>query len=138
MPTFNENSGLPDHDHREVSQDEIPYGGSKEKMEKATLLRQSNKKIKELILIRDGHYVSAEMFQMETEESPDYRDISFDDVGMDSLDQVEFMMEIEKEYGVSIPDEEAARCKIFGDAYDLLQEKLKGKQKSKVEKVIKE
>ena len=38
------------------------------------------------------------------------------DLGADSLDTVELIMEFEKEFGVSIPDEEAQKISTEGDA----------------------
>ncbi|VBB47416.1 acyl carrier protein (ACP) [uncultured Paludibacter sp.] len=38
------------------------------------------------------------------------------DLGADSLDTVELIMEFEKEFGVSIPDEEAQKIATVGDA----------------------
>lgn len=38
------------------------------------------------------------------------------DLGADSLDTVELIMEFEKEFGVSIPDEEAQKFSTVGDA----------------------
>ena len=38
------------------------------------------------------------------------------DLGADSLDTVELIMEFEKEFGVSIPDEEAQKNSTVGDA----------------------
>ena len=38
------------------------------------------------------------------------------DLGADSLDTVELIMEFEKEFGVSIPDEEAQKITTVGDA----------------------
>lgn len=38
------------------------------------------------------------------------------DLGADSLDTVELIMDFEKEFGVSIPDEEAEKIKTVGDA----------------------
>lgn len=39
-----------------------------------------------------------------------------DDLGADSLDVVEFVMEVEKKFGVEIPDDEAAKLNTVGDA----------------------
>jgi acyl carrier protein len=39
-----------------------------------------------------------------------------DDLGADSLDQVELVMAFETEFGVDIPDEEAEKIKTVGDA----------------------
>ncbi len=39
-----------------------------------------------------------------------------DDLGADSLDQVELVMAFETEFGIDIPDEEAEKIKSVGDA----------------------
>lgn len=52
------------------------------------------------------------------------RDASFtDDLGADSLDTVELIMEFEKEFDITIPDEEAEQIETVGDAVDYLEEK---------------
>lgn len=52
------------------------------------------------------------------------RDASFtDDLGADSLDTVELIMEFEKEFDITIPDEEAEQIETVGDAVDYLKEK---------------
>ena len=38
------------------------------------------------------------------------------DLGADSLDTVELIMEFEKEFGISIPDEQAEKIATVGDA----------------------
>ena len=38
------------------------------------------------------------------------------DLGADSLDVVEFVMEVEKEFNITIPDEEATKMTTVGDA----------------------
>lgn len=38
------------------------------------------------------------------------------DLGADSLDTVELIMEFEKEFGINIPDEEAEKITTVGDA----------------------
>jgi acyl carrier protein len=49
------------------------------------------------------------------------------DLGADSLDLVELIADIELEFGLdTIPDEVAQKIKTVGDAYDRLQEALKG------------
>lgn len=51
-------------------------------------------------------------------------DASFtDDLGADSLDTVELIMEFEKEFDLTIPDEEAEKIATVGDAVDFLKEK---------------
>jgi acyl carrier protein len=47
------------------------------------------------------------------------------DLGADSLDTVELIMEFEKEFGIVIPDEEANKISTVGDAISFIEEKLK-------------
>lgn len=55
------------------------------------------------------------------EESDITRDASFtNDLGADSLDTVELIMEFEKEFDITIPDEDAEKIATVGDAYDYL------------------
>ena len=47
------------------------------------------------------------------------RDASFtNDLGADSLDTVELIMEFEKEFDMTIPDEDAEKIATVGDAVD--------------------
>ena len=67
-------------------------------------------KIKDIIVDRLG--VDAEKV---TEEA------SFkDDLGADSLDIAELVMELEDEFGTEIPDEEAEKINTVGDALDFI------------------
>ncbi len=43
------------------------------------------------------------------------------DLGADSLDTVELIMEFEKEFDISIPDEEAENIQTVGQAVDYLE-----------------
>ena len=43
------------------------------------------------------------------------------DLGADSLDTVELIMELEKEFGISIPDEEAEKISTVGDAIERIE-----------------
>jgi acyl carrier protein len=47
------------------------------------------------------------------------------DLGADSLDKVEFIMDVEKEFGISIPDEEAEKLQTVGQAIAYLEENVK-------------
>ena len=47
-----------------------------------------------------------------------------DDLGADELDKVEIIMEIEKEFGISIPDEEAVELQTVGDVVNYLENNL--------------
>lgn len=46
------------------------------------------------------------------------------DLGADSLDIVELIMEFEKEFKIQIPDEDAERIGSVGDAINYLSERL--------------
>ena len=53
-------------------------------------------------------------------------DASFtNDLGADSLDTVELIMEFEKEFDCSIPDEKAENIQTVGDAIAFLEEEAK-------------
>ena len=55
------------------------------------------------------------------EESEVTTEASFaNDLGADSLDTVELIMEFEKEFNLSIPDEEAEKIVTVGNAVDYL------------------
>ena len=72
-------------------------------------------KIKEIIVDKLG-----------IEESEITDSASFtNDLGADSLDTVELIMELEKEFNVSIPDEEAEKIQTVGDAVTYLKDNVK-------------
>ncbi|MCI6603755.1 MAG: acyl carrier protein [Clostridiales bacterium] len=47
-----------------------------------------------------------------------------DDLNADSLDIVDLVVELEHEFNLSIPDEEAERIKTVGDAVEYIQNNL--------------
>ncbi|HWG51761.1 MAG TPA: acyl carrier protein [Gemmatimonadaceae bacterium] len=52
-------------------------------------------------------------------------DASFmEDLGADSLDTVELVMEFEKEFDIDIPDEDAEKLRTVGDALNYLKGKV--------------
>ena len=51
-----------------------------------------------------------------------------DDLGADSLDTVELVMELEKEFGIEIPDEDANTIRTVGEAVKYIEDKEKAKQ----------
>jgi len=56
------------------------------------------------------------------EESEVTDEASFtNDLGADSLDTVELIMEFEKEFNLSIPDEEAEKIETVGDAITYIE-----------------
>ena len=63
-------------------------------------------KVKDIVLDKLG-----------TEENKITEAASFmDDLGADSLDTVELIMEMEEEFGIEIPDEKAEKLATVGDA----------------------
>ena len=44
-----------------------------------------------------------------------------EDLGADSLDQVELVMALEEEFGMEIPDEEAEKIQTVGQAIDYIK-----------------
>ena len=46
------------------------------------------------------------------------------DLGADSLDTVELIMEFEKEFNISIPDEQAEKISTVGDAIQYIEENI--------------
>lgn len=47
------------------------------------------------------------------------------DLGSDSLDTVELIMEFEKEFGISIPDDQAEKISTVGDAIAYIENNAK-------------
>lgn len=47
-----------------------------------------------------------------------------DDLGADSLDNVELVMAFEEEFGIEIPDEAAEHIQTVGDAVKFIEQKL--------------
>ena len=60
------------------------------------------------------------------EESEVTNEASFtNDLGADSLDTVELIMEFEKEFGISIPDDQAEKIGTVGDAVSYIESHVK-------------
>lgn len=50
------------------------------------------------------------------------------DLGADSLDTVELIMEFEKEFNINIPDDKAETIQTVGDAINYIESELKEKK----------
>ena len=60
------------------------------------------------------------------EESAVTNEASFtNDLGADSLDTVDLIMEFEKEFGISIPDDQAEKITTVGDAISYIETNVK-------------
>ncbi len=60
------------------------------------------------------------------EESEVTNEASFtNDLGADSLDTVELIMEFEKEFNISIPDDQAEKISTVGDAVGYVEQHVK-------------
>jgi acyl carrier protein len=69
-----------------------------------------------------GKVVSIIVDKLGVEESEVTNEASFtNDLGADSLDTVELIMEFEKEFNLSIPDEEAEKIESVGDAVSYIE-----------------
>jgi len=47
-----------------------------------------------------------------------------DDLGCDSLDELELIVELEKIYNISIPDDEAENATVISDYYELVEQHI--------------
>jgi len=66
--------------------------------------------------------------QMSVDKSEITRNTSFvNDLNADSLDTVELVMELEDEFDMTIPDEEAEKLKTVGEAIDYIKRHIDGK-----------
>jgi acyl carrier protein len=71
--------------------------------------------------------IIAEQLMVELDEVTD--DASFiEDLGADSLDTVEMIMEIEDEFGIEIPDEDAEKIQTVGKAIEYVKKKVEAQQ----------
>lgn len=76
------------------------------------------KKVKAIIVDKLG------VEESEVTESANFTN----DLGADSLDTVELLMEFERVFGIKIPDEETSTITTVKDAIDKVKEKLASKE----------
>lgn len=77
-------------------------------------MKNLEKKVKEIIIDKLG------IEESETTDSANFTN----DLGADSLDTVELIMEFEKEFNISIPDEDAEKIGTIGQAVSYLKENV--------------
>ena len=64
--------------------------------------------------------------KMGVEESAVVEEANFaQDLGADSLDTVEMIMDFEKEFGITIPDEDAEKIQTVGEAIAYIEKNAK-------------
>mgnify|MGYP000854497238 CR=1 FL=1 len=79
---------------------------------KVTIMSEIESKVKAIIVDKLG-----------VDEAEVKPESSFtNDLGADSLDTVELIMEFEKEFGISIPDDKAEKIATVGDAISYIEE----------------
>ena len=82
---------------------------------KLTIMSEIESKVKAIIVEKLG-----------VDEAEVKPEASFtNDLGADSLDTVELIMEFEKEFGISIPDDKAEKISTVGDAISYIEENAK-------------
>ena len=85
------------------------------KLKKRIIMSEIESKIKQIIVDKLG-----------VDEAEVKPEASFtNDLGADSLDTVELIMELEKEFGVNIPDDMAEKISTVGDAIKFIEENQK-------------
>ena len=77
-------------------------------------MKNLEKKVKEIIIDKLG---------IEESEATDSANFT-NDLGADSLDTVELIMEFEKEFNISIPDEDAEKIGTVGQAISYLKKNV--------------
>ena len=78
-------------------------------------MSEVKQKVKDIIVSKLG------VSEAEVVESASFTN----DLGADSLDTVELIMEFEKEFGISIPDDKAEKISTVGDAISYIEENAK-------------
>ena len=84
------------------------------------VLEDSDVATREEILAKVVQIVSDQMGVDKTEITAETSFV--DDLNADSLDTVELVMELEDEFDMSIPDEEAEKIKTVGDAIEFIKQ----------------
>ena len=74
----------------------------------------------------DAKVIAIIVDKLGVEESQVTNEANFQtDLGADSLDTVEMIMEFEKDFGISIPDEDAQKIATVGDAIAYVENAMK-------------
>lgn len=65
------------------------------------------------------------MEQLKIDESLLHPDLSFEELGADSLDMFDLLTAIEAEFDIELDDESFEACETLGQMMDLIRERLK-------------
>jgi acyl carrier protein len=85
----------------------------------------TNKKQEQMSDVK-SKVISIIVDKLGVEESEVVNEASFtNDLGADSLDTVELIMEFEKEFNIAIPDDQAENIQTVGDAISYIEENAK-------------
>lgn len=104
---------------RELKEKKKNYGAYK-RVEKSKPIKEYERLSKDYIQTRMTEIIVDKLGCEEIDVKPK---AGFqDDLGADSLDAVELLMEFEKEFNTAIPDEAAEKVRTVGDAVDLMYE----------------
>jgi acyl carrier protein len=72
----------------------------------------------------DAKRILVERIGVPEEEVVDDPNLSFEDLGLDSLALVDVQLAVQQEYGFTIPDEEDAEIRTLGSAIDYVNRRL--------------
>ncbi len=74
--------------------------------------------------------IIAEQLMVDLEEVTDEASL-VDDLGADSLDTVELLMEMEDEFGIEIPDQDVEKIATVGEAIAYIEAHVQEKERKK-------
>ena len=80
-------------------------------------------------IVKQVKAIIVDKLGVEESEVPESANFT-NDLGADSLDTVELLMEFERVFGIKIPDEETSTIATVKDAIDKVKEKLAGKEEA--------
>ena len=83
------------------------------------LIRETNKQVMATIQDKAKAFIATKLNVNESEVTPEKH--LFNDLGADSLDVVELLMILEREFNVKFSENDTANVKTVGDLYDMIE-----------------
>ena len=74
-------------------------------------------------IVNKVYFILIDKLGVDSEEVTETADLR-NDLGMDSLDAIELIMDFEKEYSIFIPEDEVEKIKTVGDIINYLENKV--------------